>query len=89
MDFIDRLGVVLSNKAFWAALWALVQALVAYFFPTFPPELLAAINLFVAALFGLFFMADAGEARAFARMQREMRDAQAWGSDDENEDEAA
>ena len=88
MDALDRIGMILNNSKFWAALWLLIQALIAQFAPDFPPALMAAINLFVASTFAIAFAADVGEQRANAKYGAALRMAR-WGNDSEDADDEA
>lgn len=45
------LELVLKNPAFWAALIALLNAVLDYFVPTFPTEIKAAINALLTVIF--------------------------------------
>lgn len=43
---------ILKNPAFYAALIALINAVLDYFVPDFPPSIKAAINALLAVIFG-------------------------------------
>ena len=43
---------VLKNPAFYAALIALINAIVDYFVPTFPRDIRTAVNALLAVIFG-------------------------------------
>ena len=48
---MDVFQALVHTPAFWGSLWALVNVCLLYFIPTFPPEVLAALNVFAAVIF--------------------------------------
>lgn len=50
---MDIINALLHSWEFWAALWALLNAILLYFVPAFPVEILAALNALAAVVFAI------------------------------------
>lgn len=60
---MSMIEMILKNPAFWAALIALVNALLDYFLPAFPNEIKTALNGLLVVVFGAISGAQIVNAR--------------------------
>lgn len=76
---MDYLTALIKNPAFWAAVSALINAVVAYAVPNAPPAIVAAVNALLAVVFAAIsapqVIANAKAAQSARRLQAS-RDAQ-------------
>jgi hypothetical protein len=73
---MDTLKILLKDSRFWAALWLVVQTILFYFLPTFPPEIWSAVNGLFAVVLAVLAVPV---AMSTARSVRAARDANTRG----------
>ena len=61
---MDTLKLILTNSKFWTALFLLIQTILNYFVPDFPPAIWAAIDALFAVVISVLLVGNVREQRA-------------------------
>jgi hypothetical protein len=66
---MDTINLLLHDPKFWGALLALVNAILVYFVPDFPPPIWAGINALCAVIFAALAVPQARAAAAQRKLE--------------------